>query len=476
MSKLHHNPIPVNNGVRLNGPAPIDDRFVIEDVADVFVNAASVETAKACELYGKIYKGANIVAMGFSAAEKSEPVTMILIDDTPYVQGKLQNVTAQNYTDYWKIIDHKIDAAESRLNDRIDTLADETENSLRQVNEHIDASVAEIYNVMDSSIHFDGAGEADNYFTIGQVGNIPAGTTIAQLKQKYFSEILRDLLFEFVTPTKTKSRALTTSLKAPYTGSVEVGTKFPTDASLGYTFTPETWNWQSKSNPSVIGTPKEVNAFSSVKYMYTTSSSATGGTDIANNPTYAAMTAKEGLNGYIYAQVSYVAGDNAVDSKGNDKNEAGEFYKQGEGGTQNGNVVSFTGAWKGFSNTGSIYTSASTAWADKNKDVTGYAPAAQNVVNNLFDANTETVYLRFPAATTDAQPFYVWCPASYSIQSVYAANEAVQNVFDDLWTSTLAGTETLTNSLGASGSFKKYSISKPAGGGLLSVMVTFRKG
>ena len=103
MSKLHHNPIPVNNGVRLNGPAPIDDRFVIEDVADVFVNAASVETAKACELYGKIYKGANIVAMGFSAAEKSEPVTMILIDDTPYVQGKLQNVTAQNYTDYWKI-------------------------------------------------------------------------------------------------------------------------------------------------------------------------------------------------------------------------------------------------------------------------------------------------------------------------------------------------------------------------------------
>jgi hypothetical protein len=58
---------------------------------------------------------------------------------------------------------------------------------------------------------------------------------------------------------------------------------------------------------------------------------------------------------------------------------------------------------------------------------------------------------------------------------VKAANEAVQNVFDVDWTYTAMGTENFTNSLGASGTFKKYSIAKPDGGGLLSVAVTFTK-
>ena len=56
-----------------------------------------------------------------------------------------------------------------------------------------------------------------------------------------------------------------------------------------------------------------------------------------------------------------------------------------------------------------------------------------------------------------------------------AANEAVQNVFDHEWVYTAMGTENFTNSLGATGTFKKYSIAKPDGGGLLSVAVTFIK-
>ncbi len=55
MSKVYNNPIPVNNGVRLNGPAPLDDRLVLSDISDVFIDA---ESPYDCILYGKIYKGA----------------------------------------------------------------------------------------------------------------------------------------------------------------------------------------------------------------------------------------------------------------------------------------------------------------------------------------------------------------------------------------------------------------------------------
>jgi hypothetical protein len=58
---------------------------------------------------------------------------------------------------------------------------------------------------------------------------------------------------------------------------------------------------------------------------------------------------------------------------------------------------------------------------------------------------------------------------------VKAANEAVQNVFDQDWNYTAMGTDEFKNSLDITGIFKKYSIAKPDGGGLLSVAVTFTK-
>ena len=103
----------------------------------------------------------------------------------------------------------------------------------------------------------------------------------------------------------------------------------------------------------------------------------------------------------------------------------------------------------------------------------GYTETGHNVLNTLFDAASETFYVRFPADPGRTLPFYVWCPNSYTIQSVKAPNELAAGVFDQDWTYEAAGTDEFTNDLGVTGTFKKYKITNPDGGGLLSVAVTF---
>ena len=79
MSKVYNNPIPVNNGVRLNGPAPLDDRLVLSDISDVYISAA---TPKDCILYGKIYKGAQIIVYEtIPGTDKKQAVELILEDE-----------------------------------------------------------------------------------------------------------------------------------------------------------------------------------------------------------------------------------------------------------------------------------------------------------------------------------------------------------------------------------------------------------
>ena len=187
-------------------------------------------------------------------------------------------------------------------------------------------------------------------------------------------------------------------------------------------------------------------------------------------------TVQEGStdNGVIVAKKIYTRVADAKDSRESAINPTtGEYYHRGAGGTAESGTLAIKGAWKPYANTRSFYTNANTAWNDKGKSVSGYTETGHNVLNTLFDAASETFYVRFPADPARTLPFYVWCPNSYTIQSVKAPNELAAGVFDQDWTWEAAGTEEFTNDLGVTGTFKKYKITNPAGGGLLSVAVTF---
>ena len=36
---MFNNPVVVNNGVKLDGAFPIDDRFVLDSISDLYINA-----------------------------------------------------------------------------------------------------------------------------------------------------------------------------------------------------------------------------------------------------------------------------------------------------------------------------------------------------------------------------------------------------------------------------------------------------
>lgn len=78
--RLYDNPISVNNGIKLDGPAPWDDRLVLESIETVFVEEGAESN---CTLYGNAYKGMPVSVY----AEDGHVLVLILQDDAPYIQG-----------------------------------------------------------------------------------------------------------------------------------------------------------------------------------------------------------------------------------------------------------------------------------------------------------------------------------------------------------------------------------------------------
>lgn len=431
MGKYYHNAVRVNNGLVLDGQTPIDDRFVFQSVRDLFINP---ESPQLCELYTNAYRGLIVACFGDAEGTLYEDrvFALTLVNDAPYTKGSVTEVNASNYKDYWKSIGGSFDGTDDLT--PTDTV-------------------------------------------VGYYGDA-TGMSVQEFKDMRMDEIMSKILFEYCAPVQVSAPNLTINYKSgnKYNNAVEVGTLLPKSTDLTNTFTADVWKWQSahidKYSHAAKGDNQVLCSTNGTVTYYLRANNVDTELDSLSE------TVQEGSadNGVIVAKKIYTRVADAKDSRESAINPTtGEYYHRGAGGTAESGTLIITGAWKPWANTGSSYTSASTAWADKNKAVSGYTASGHLSVNSLFDAATETFYVRFPAATTDAQPFYVWCPNSYTIQSVKAANEAVQNVFDQDWTYSAMGTEDFENSLGVTGTFKKYSIAKPDGGGLLSVAVTFSR-
>ncbi len=182
------------------------------------------------------------------------------------------------------------------------------------------------------------------------------------------------------------------------------------------------------------------------------------------------------VNGQVVGKKPYSRTGNAKDSRGNERNPStGAYYHQGAQGTAVSNLLNITGGWKAYANAPKSYTSLQTAWNARNTEP-GAMPSDINTRKvktsyNMSDASYQ-FYLQWPSATTDAQLFYVWVPATYSITAVNAANNTTP-AFDIPMTFTQTGTVTVTNDQGATGTFKLYSLGKSAG--ITNVQVTMTK-
>lgn len=421
MARIYDNPIPVNNGVKVIGPAPQDDRLQLENLSDIFVNAGSPER---CTLYGNIYQFATVVV--------ADAQLLILKDVTPYLQGNKITVNEQNYLNYWKSFDKEI----------------------------------------FDSMHFDGGSDPDSQYTITPTGNLPSGTTIGQLETMTFSEILKQILFEFCTPHKIQDASFSASLTGNYASgkAVEVGADYPTSANFSTTYAPEKWQWVSSVNSSVKGPEAALSNQGTIKYYYNSTNSTTGGTELPS-----ALKAKEGINGYFYAEQAQNAGTHPVDSRGNTRDGSGNYYANTRTDTLKSTTLTFQAGWRAYSNATKTYSSVSAAWSARNTNPGAFAgndtktPTSELILFNT----THTYYFQWPANTTDAQVFHIYCPQTYKIDSIYAASNTATNTFDVESGVTQGSNVSITNTLGQTGTFKSYTVLKAAG--ITNVQVVFKK-
>ena len=421
MARIYDNPINVNNGVKVIGPAPLDDRLQLENLEDIFISEDNPED---CTLYGNIYKFAQVVVNG--------GVVLVLKDETPYLQGNNITVNEQNYLEYWRSVD------------------------------------SEIIN----NLYFNGEGAPDTQQMITSVGNLPAGTTIGELEQMTLSQIFKKMLFEFSVPKRIQISQFNAVLTGEYSlGSVvEVGAPYPTALNFSTSYTPEKWQWVSNVNPAIKGPIASLSVRGAVKYYYNSENSTIGGTELPVD-----NVVSEGINGFLYATQEQLEGDYPVDSNNSIFDSEGNYYAELRTDTLTTGTITFRGGWRAYSNASKTYSDASTAWAARNTYPGSFLgnDAKVQTPNLILYSDTHTYYFQWPNNTLDSQLFYIYCPQTYKIISVYAASNTAQNEFD-IVTDFEPGTNvTITNAYNHSGPFKSYTIEKSAG--ITNVKVVFKK-
>ena len=96
MSKLYDNALLTNNGFRMIGQMPIDDRAVWAYKSDIFVDG---ENPKSASLFNKAYTGIQIVVK-----EENTATLMVCKNAEPYTPGYNITVNEDNYKEYWSIL------------------------------------------------------------------------------------------------------------------------------------------------------------------------------------------------------------------------------------------------------------------------------------------------------------------------------------------------------------------------------------
>lgn len=129
-----------NDGIRLYGQTPIDDRIVVSTVNDLYITTSGATNH---DLYGRAYNGLVV-----SAADTGE--LYVCLNADPYTPGNVTTVNRQNFYDYWlqvskaiyDYVHESVDSSIERLNSSINILSayDRAENLVEGPNGAIDVS------------------------------------------------------------------------------------------------------------------------------------------------------------------------------------------------------------------------------------------------------------------------------------------------------------------------------------------------
>lgn len=222
---------------------------------------------------------------------------------------------------------------------------------------------------------------ADDIATVNALGGIPAGTTVAQLKNKTFSQLFDELIFPTVNPTFEAPTA-SLSLKSTSTTPIiqEVGT---TGASV-----PVVASFNTGYNPGAIkiaGVKKQnrggdLQSDESFIYINNTPTNKTFPTEIP-----------EGIISYKY-RAAYAQGPQPLDSKGNN------YQTPLPAGTVDSDAVIISGVYPYFTN------------KDNNN---AFAKLALTIYNNLSA-------VKFKAEGPNKHAFKI--PAKYTLTKVELLN------------------------------------------------------
>lgn len=426
MKQIHINDIVVNNGLSLKGNTALDDRLVWEGFDSLYVNENDPDS---CPLYRQAYQGMIIIMFDYVDSEKKSYL-MFLKDASPYIPGMGGSVTADNYLNYWR--QDSVDYAE------------------------IEQFVTG-YNTKPSDT------------VVGYYGDV-TGMTAAELDALTTKELISRILFEYCAPVEVSAPGLTIAYKSSskYKNPVEVGMEMPKSTDFTNTFTQDVWRWVSSHNPDNVGEYQKLCDKNGTVSWFLNEDDL----DSAN------VYVKEGteVNGNIYAKKPYVSTGYAKDSRNSEKKPNTEqYYHKGASGIAESNQLTVTGGWKSYANAPKVYSSLTDAWNKRNTEP-GSMPSDINTrkVKSPFvmTSNEHKLYVQWPSATTDAQKFYVWVPASYQITAVKSASNLTPT-YDINIEYTLEDEDvSVVNDYDAEGSFKKYSLGKAAGISNIEVTMT----
>lgn len=222
---------------------------------------------------------------------------------------------------------------------------------------------------------------SDDIATVNALGGIPAGTTVAQLKNKTFSQIFDELIFPTVNPTfenPTASLSLRSTSTTPTIQEVgTTGASVPVAASFNTGYNPGAIKIAGVKKQNRGGDLK-----SNESFIY-----------INNNPTNKTFPTEipEGSITYKY-RAAYAQGPQPLDSKGNN------YQAPLPAGTVNSAAVTITGVYPYFTN------------KDNNK---AFAKLPLTIYNNLSA-------VKFKAEGPNKHAFKI--PAKYTLTKVELLN------------------------------------------------------
>lgn len=377
-------------------------------------------------------------------------------------------------------LERHIDSSYVEINNHINA-------SINAVSRHIDTSIDSLDNKINSltmdvsaNLKFDGGDADPNFKMINKHGNLDK-KTISQLEDMTISEILKAILFEVVKPHPVQTEQFTLKwISSTYGGTnfVDVGAPYPAVANnLSYDYKPEKWNWQSSEGAA--GTAVSISVDSGVTWKR--SSSKTAQVDVMTEEQWRALNASYGSNnGYFFATINLTEGNYAVDSKGDtidpDTNRPYKAPVAKELTAATSTWLSFTASNRVYWNANKYYASSAnkTAWNAKNTEPGTYAGDAVQTKSNFLlpISGTYTFYLQWPS---ERQNCYLYVPKTHRLNSCNGANPTVE-AFDIPFDFTVVDSTIKINNGYVDIDFNKYKITSRGAAGIATLQIVIGLG